>query len=89
MDWYDIDMGSFDILPISIIKISAGGCAMLGINDPWILSVYLLCILSTVLCVGYGLINWNKGWESEREEINEEMTWEEKEEEMQEKELGL
>ncbi len=62
---------------------------MLGINDPWILGVYLLCILSAVLCVIYGLINWNKGEEQEAKEISEEIAWEAGEEEMQEKELGL
>jgi len=62
---------------------------MLGIDDPWILAVYLLCILSTLLCVAYGLINWNKGAETEAEEAAEEMAWEAKEEEMQEKELGV
>lgn len=34
---------------------------MLGIEDPQVWSAYLLCILSAVFCVGYGIINWNKG----------------------------
>jgi hypothetical protein len=62
---------------------------VLGINDPWIWGVYLLCILSTLLCVIYGLTNWNKGVEIEEKEISEEAAWEEKEEEMQDKELGV
>jgi hypothetical protein len=62
---------------------------VLGINDPWIWGVYLLCILSTLLCVIYGLTNWNKGGEIEEKEISEEAAWEEKEEEMQDKELGV
>jgi hypothetical protein len=33
---------------------------MLGLTDPWIVGVYALCILSTLLCVGYGIANWNK-----------------------------
>ena len=53
---------------------------VLGIDDPWIWGVYLLCILSTLLCIAYGLINWNKGAESEAEEAAEEIAWEEKEE---------
>jgi hypothetical protein len=61
----------------------------MGINDPWIWGVYLLCILSTLLCVIYGLVNWNKGGELEAVEISEEVSWEAKENEMQEKELGL
>lgn len=34
---------------------------MFGINDPAIWSVYVLCILSTLLCITYGFANWNKG----------------------------
>ena len=34
---------------------------ILGIPDPWVLSGYILVILSTLLCVIYGVINWNKG----------------------------
>ena len=44
---------------------------------------------STLLCVIYGLTNWNKGGEIEEKEISEEAAWEEKEEEMQDKELGV
>jgi len=62
---------------------------MLGILDPWIWGVYILCILSALLCVIYGIINWNKGGEEEAQEIIEEAAWEMKEEEMEEKELGL
>jgi hypothetical protein len=65
------------------------GVAMLGIDDPWIWGVYLLCILSALLCVVYGLINWNKGAEVEAAEISEEIGWEEREEKMEEQELGL
>ncbi len=62
---------------------------MLGIDDPWIWGVYLLCILSALLCLIYGIIKWN--WEGELEavEIRETAAWEDSEEEMQEKELGL
>jgi hypothetical protein len=63
--------------------------SMLGIDDPLILSVYLLCIFSSLLCVIYGIINWNRGGELEALEIKEEAAWEASEEEMQEKELGL
>jgi hypothetical protein len=62
---------------------------MLGINDPWIWGVYLLCILSTLLCIIYGLMNWNKGADMEEEEMAEEAAWEEKEEDMVEKEQGV
>jgi len=65
-----------------------GGDILLGIDDPVIVLVYLLCILSTLLCVVYGIINWNKEGGQEEEEISEELAWEAKEEEMEEKELG-
>lgn len=63
--------------------------SMLGIDDPWIWGVYLLCIFSALLCLIYGMINWNKEGEREALEVREEEAWEEREEEMQEKELGL
>lgn len=34
---------------------------MLGIPDPGVWSAYLLCILSVILCLVYGKLNWNKG----------------------------
>ena len=71
------------------VSITGRELTVLGINDPWIWGVYLLCILSTLLCVIYGLTNWNKGGEIEEKEISEEAAWEEQEEEMQDKELGV
>ena len=62
---------------------------VLGIDDPWIWGVYLLCIISALLCVIYGIVNWNKEGGLEASEIKEEAAWEEREEEMQEKELGM
>jgi hypothetical protein len=63
--------------------------SMLGIDDPWIWGVYLLCIFSALLCLIYGIVNWNREGELEALEIKEESDWEEREEEMQEKELGM
>ena len=34
---------------------------IMGIEDPWIIAVYIGIILSTLLCIVYGAINWNKG----------------------------
>ncbi len=62
---------------------------MLGIDDPWIWGVYLLCIFSTLLCIIYGLINWNKGGEDEGIEASEENAWEAEEEKMEKEELGI
>ena len=57
---------------------------MLGINDPWILMAYLLCVLSTLACVAYGIYNWNKGAENEPDEISEGAKWEENESKVEE-----
>ena len=40
---------------------------MLGLQDASVWLAYLLCILSTILCVVYGVINWNRGEEEEQE----------------------
>lgn len=42
-----------------------------GISDPWIWGVYVLIILSTLLCVAYGIVNWNKGDEDEEERLQD------------------
>ena len=34
---------------------------LLGLEDPWILGAYIGIILSTLLCIVYGAVNWNKG----------------------------
>ncbi len=41
---------------------------MLGIDDFYVLLAYLLCLLSAVLCVIYGLVTWNRGEEAVQEE---------------------
>ena len=56
---------------------------MLGIPDPGVLLAYLLCILSVVLCVIYGAVNWNKGeeqvypedvkWVKDEEDVKKEL----------------
>ena len=57
---------------------------MFGLSDAGISVVYLLCILSTLLCVIYGVLNWNKGYNKEADEIDEELKWEQKEKEIEE-----
>jgi hypothetical protein len=59
------------------------GLSGLGIEDKWVALAYLLCILSTILCVVYGIINWNKGdedvksedikWVSEEKKVEDEL----------------
>lgn len=34
---------------------------MLGIQDKWVSLAYILSVVSTLLCVIYGVIFWNKG----------------------------
>jgi hypothetical protein len=34
---------------------------MLGINDPWIITVFALNIVAVVGCVAYGVRNWHRG----------------------------
>jgi hypothetical protein len=55
---------------------------MLGIKDPLIYLAYILSVGSALLCVIYGIVNWNKGAEKEEEEIAEEQTWTKKEQEI-------
>ncbi len=54
---------------------------MFGIEDKYVSLAYLLCIFSTVLCVLYGLINWNRGDDSIRQE---DITWETEEKKVEE-----
>lgn len=54
---------------------------MFGLEDKYVSLAYLLCILSTVLCVVYGLVNWNRGDDSVKPE---DLTWEAKEKKAEE-----
>ncbi len=60
---------------------------MMGFSDFWIFLVYFLCIASSLLCIIYGALNWNKGADDEPEQIKEESEWEKGEVEL-EKEIG-
>lgn len=56
---------------------------MLGIEDKGVLAAYLLCIAAAILCVVYGIINWNRGddtvepddikWAAEEQKVTEEL----------------
>jgi len=54
---------------------------MLGIEDKWVALAYILCIASTILCVIYGLINWNRG---ETESGEEDVRWAQEEKKVEE-----
>ncbi len=53
---------------------------MLGLGF-WVGLAYLLCILSSLLCVVYGVINWNKGGEPVK---TEDVQWVKDEEQAEE-----
>lgn len=56
---------------------------MLGMEDFWVGLAYLLCVLSSLLCVVYGIVNWNKGagspakddeaWAAEEDKLEQEL----------------
>ncbi len=56
---------------------------MLGIEGNGVAAAYVLCILSAILCVVYGVLNWNKGeesvepddikWAAEEKKVEEEL----------------
>ncbi len=56
---------------------------MFGISDVGIWLAYLLCIISALLCLVYGIINWNKG-ENDEAELAKEAKWEKEELEIEE-----
>ncbi|MDD5016791.1 MAG: hypothetical protein PHO15_01675 [Eubacteriales bacterium] len=58
---------------------------MLGLGDFSIFAVYVLCVLSAIACVVYGIFNWNKGADTERKEVDEEKEWEKTEKDISEK----
>ena len=57
---------------------------MLGFADSLTAWGYILSFLATILCIVYGLVNWNKGTESE-EDYRRSVEWEREEIEVEEK----
>ena len=51
---------------------------MFGFEGTGVLLAYILTILSAILCVVYGMMNWNKSGENEGKEVAEEVKWEKK-----------
>jgi hypothetical protein len=64
-------------------KFCNGDIDMLGIQDRWVSLVFLLCVLSSVLCVVYGIFAWNRGaedigpedkrWAAEEDKVEEKL----------------
>jgi hypothetical protein len=58
---------------------------MLGIEDPWVILAYILCIASALLCLIWGILKWNvndadeepeeeiRHWAEEEERVEEEL----------------
>lgn len=57
---------------------------MLGLPDPWIWGVYVLCVLSAILCVVYGVVTWNHT-DDDTEIREEDREWAKHEDEFEEK----
>ncbi|MCL5269471.1 MAG: hypothetical protein M1457_02705 [bacterium] len=55
---------------------------MFGIEDGWIWSAYLLCLLATLLCIFYGAIHWNH--DGNETPTPEDQTWAKEEEKVDE-----
>ncbi|OGS27671.1 MAG: hypothetical protein A2297_09040 [Elusimicrobia bacterium RIFOXYB2_FULL_48_7] len=54
----------------------------LGLGSSGVVWAYALTILSALLCVGYGIMNWNKPAKDQSKEVEEEVKWEQKENEV-------
>jgi len=57
---------------------------MFGLDDPWIMAAYLLCLASTAICFIYGLVFWNRGDDAPEEPPAEERQWAEEETKLEE-----
>jgi len=44
-------------------------------GDFSIFAVYVLCIASALACVIYGIVNWNKGGETEEKDLAKDKEW--------------
>lgn len=58
---------------------------MLGLGDFWVSLVFILMILSTILCVVYGALNWNKEGTDDAKLVVEGQKWETEEKKIEEK----
>lgn len=56
---------------------------MLGLEGIAVPLGFILTVLSAVLCVVYGLLNWNKGYIT-KEELVQEEEWKQEEEKVEE-----
>ncbi|HEX3019260.1 MAG TPA: hypothetical protein VHP36_03115 [Chitinispirillaceae bacterium] len=52
---------------------------ILGLEGAGVIAAYLGAIISVLVCIIYGIVNWNKSGENESKQIEEEIQWEKKE----------
>ena len=57
---------------------------LLGMQDFTIFLAYFLNIALVVLCLVYGIMNWNKGGDPSEEELEKEKAWMKEESELDE-----
>jgi len=57
---------------------------MLGFGDWQVAAGYILTLASVVLCIAYGVVNWNKPKEDQLNEIKEETEWEKRDPDLNE-----
>ncbi len=55
---------------------------MSAFGDAWVTLAYVLTLGSVILCVAYGVINWNKPKEDLANEAREEAEWEKRDPEL-------
>jgi hypothetical protein len=55
---------------------------MLGLQSVGVILAYVLTILAAVLCVVYGIVNWNKPAGNQEKEAREGAAWEAKDSEV-------
>ena len=56
---------------------------MLGIEDPWVILAYVLCIISAMFCLIWGIVKWNKD-DPDQEPEEEIRHWAEEEDRVEE-----
>lgn len=61
---------------------------MFGISDPGIYMAYLLVFLCVIFAIVFGIVNWNKGQETDEAAIETDLRWEEKEDKMKQEISG-
>lgn len=60
---------------------------MFGISDPGIYWAYLLVFLCVIFAVVFGIVNWNKGIETNEDELQKDLDWEDADEKIKQAEV--